>query len=139
MGTKKITVESKNKAPIEKVWKLWTKPEHIVNWNFASDDWHAPSATNDFKVGGIFSTRMEAKDGSFGFDFWGIYNEIKEFKKISYTLGDDRKVEIIFTVNENHTHIIETFDTEQENPIEMQQTGWQAILDHFKKYVESQP
>ncbi|MEO5911880.1 MAG: SRPBCC family protein [Pelobium sp.] len=137
METIKITVQSNISASVQKIWEFWTKPEHIVNWNFASDDWHAPSATNDLKVGGKFSSRMEAKDGSFGFDFGGIYDEVNHLKKIIYTLEDERKVTILFEAEGDHTKVVETFEAENENPVEMQQTGWQAILDNFKKYVES--
>src|SRR5947207_8159342 len=92
-----ITIESTIKAPVEKVWKLWTSPEHITKWNNASDDWHTPRAENDLRVGGKFLSRMEAKDGSFGFDFGGEYDEVKTNKRITYTMGDGRKVEVTFT------------------------------------------
>lgn len=132
----KITVQSTVHAPVAKVWEYWTEPEHITQWNNASDDWHTPVAENDLKVGGKFLTRMEAKDGSFGFDFGGIYDEVKLHEVISYTMGDGRKVSITFKGHENETEVIETFDAESTNPIEMQQAGWQAILDNFKKYAE---
>ncbi|MBV7505400.1 SRPBCC family protein [Bacillus sp. sid0103] len=132
----KITVETTVNAPVEKVWEYWTEPKHITQWNNASDDWHTPIAENDLTVGGKFLTRMEAKDGSFGFDFGGIYDEVKLNEVISYTLGDGRKVTITFKGQGNETQVIETFDAETTNPIEMQQAGWQAILDNFKKYVE---
>lgn len=131
-----ITIEAEINAPIEKVWKFWTTPEDIVNWNNASEEWHTPRATNDLRVGGTFNCRMEAKDGSEGFDFWGIYNIVKINEKIEYTLGDDRKVSIDFTDNGDRTKIVETFEAESTNPIELQRVGWQAILDNFKKYVE---
>jgi len=133
----KITVAATVNAPVEKVWKTWTSPEHITRWNNASDDWHTPRADNDLRVGGKFNTRMEAKDGSFGFDFWGVYDEIKPNELIAYTLGDDRKVIISFTSNGNTTDVTETFEAESTNPVEMQKGGWQAILDNFKKYTES--
>lgn len=133
----KITVEAIINAPVEKVWLLWTRPEHITQWNNASDDWHTPAAENDLHVGGKFSSRMEAKDGSMGFDFWGIYTKIEPLKFIGYTLGDERKVEIRFVAEENKTRIIETFDPEDVNSVELQQTGWQAILNNFKKYAET--
>ncbi|OAQ40768.1 polyketide cyclase [Pedobacter psychrophilus] len=136
METTKITIGNIIDLPIEKVWELWTNPKHIINWNFASEDWHTPSAENDLIVGGKFSSRMEAKDGSFGFDFCGIYDEVEEFKKIAYTLGDERKVEILFEGNGNSTQITEIFDAENENSIEMQQIGWQTILNNFKSYAE---
>lgn len=131
-----ITVENTVIASVEKVWEYWTKPEHIKKWNFASDDWHTPYAENDLRTGGKFISRMEAKDGSFGFDFEGVYDEVKENKYIEYSLGDGRKVKTTFKGNGNETKIVETFDPEAENPIEMQRGGWQAILDNFKKYTE---
>ncbi|MBP6333974.1 MAG: SRPBCC family protein [Bacteroidia bacterium] len=133
----KITVETTVKAPIEKTWMLWTSPEHITKWNNASDDWHTPRAENDLRVGGKFLSRMEAKDGSFGFDFEGVYDQVKINELISYTMGDGRKTMITFVKFGNETKVTETFDAENQNSIEMQRTGWQAILDNFKKYVES--
>ena len=134
---KKITVETSVKAPIEKVWNVWTTPEHIMQWNKASPDWHTPKAENDLRKGGKFVSRMEAKDGSFGFEFWGIYDEVDHLALISYTMGDGRKAEVSFSAEGNQTKITETFEAESENPIEMQKAGWQAILDNFKKYAES--
>ncbi|MNY53127.1 hypothetical protein D3C86_1888570 [compost metagenome] len=119
------------------MWAFWTEPQHITQWSFASDDWHAPTAENDLRAGGNFLTRMEAKDGSFGFDFGGVYDEVRTNEFISYTLGDGRKVAITFIAQEEGTKIIETFDVESTNPVEMQQAGWQAFLDNFKKYSES--
>ncbi|MFN2438133.1 MAG: SRPBCC family protein [Chitinophagaceae bacterium] len=135
-NSRAITVENTVKAPVEKVWKFWTEPEHIKKWNNASDDWHTPHAENDLRVGGKFVARMEAKDGSFGFDFGGIYDEVTPNKSIAYTLGDGRKVNISFTGRGNETKVVETFDPENTNSMEMQKTGWQAILDNFKKYTE---
>ena len=132
-----ITIESIVNAPVKKVWEYWSGPEHIVKWNAASDDWHTTSATNDLKVGGKFSSRMEAKDGSFGFDFGGVYDDVKTNELISYTLGDGRKVKTIFTVEGNATKIITIFDAEETNSIDMQKGGWQSILNNFKKYVET--
>ena len=132
-----ITVETTAHAPIEKVWQAWTNPEDIMGWNFASDDWHTPHAINDLRVGGSFSSTMAAKDGSFSFDFGGIYDEVVLHKVISYSLADGRRVKILFTDNGDETLISETFDAENENPVEMQQAGWQAILNNFKKYVEN--
>ena len=131
-----IKVEALVHAPIEKVWKYWTEPDHIKRWNTASDDWHTTYAENDLKVGGKFLSRMEAKDGSFGFDFGGIYDEVRTPKYISYSLEDGRKVKITFNSKDNITEVTEVFDPESSNTIEMQQAGWQAILDNFKKYVE---
>src|SRR5665647_2523488 len=133
----KITVETTVNAPVEKVWEYWTKPEHVVKWNNASEDWHTTRAENDFRVGGKFSSRMEAKDGSAGFDFGGINDEIKDNEYIGYTMGDGRKVSINFTSDGNKTEIVETFEAENINSIEMQKGGWQAILDNFKKYTEN--
>lgn len=131
-----ITVEATVNAPVEKVWKFWSSPEHITKWNNASDDWHTPYAENDLRVGGKFTSRMEAKDGSFGFDFWGVYDVVVTNERIEYTLGDDRKVKIVFTNMGNATQVIESFEAENENSIEMQKDGWQAILDNFRKYTE---
>ncbi|MBI3259014.1 MAG: SRPBCC family protein [Ignavibacteriae bacterium] len=132
----KITIEAHIDAPIEKVWDYWNSPKHITQWCNASDDWHAPHAENDLKIGGEFSTRMEAKDGSFGFDFGGVYDDVITNKHIAYTMGDSRKVDITFSTHGNRTHIVETFEAESTNPIEMQRDGWQAILNNFKKYTE---
>lgn len=133
----KITVEATVKAPVEKVWKFWGGPEHITQWCNASPDWHAPRAENDLREGGTFLTRMEAKDGSFGFEFGGIYDVVKANQLIEYTMGDGRKVVVSFEGNGNETHVTETFDAESTNPIEMQRGGWQAILDNFKSYTET--
>ncbi|EPD53279.1 hypothetical protein HMPREF1210_01010 [Paenisporosarcina sp. HGH0030] len=131
-----ITVETIVHAPVEKVWEFWTEPKHITKWTFASEDWHAPIAENDVRVGGRFHTRMEAKDGSFGFDFGGVYDEIRINEFISYTLGDGRKVTITFVSQENDTKIIEVFEGEATHSIEQQKAGWQAILENFKRYSE---
>ena len=132
-----ITVENTVRAPLEKVWKFWTEPEHIKNWNNASEDWHTPYAENDLQVGGKFISRMEAKDGSFGFDFGGVYDDVRVNEYIEYTLGDGRKVKISFSGQENETKVVETFEPESTNSLEMQRGGWQAILDNFKKYTET--
>ena len=131
-----ITVETTVHAPVNKVWEYWTEPQHITKWSFASDDWHAPNAENDLRVGGKFLTRMEAKDGSFGFDFGGVYDEVRINELISYTLGDGRKVTVTFISQENDTKVIEAFEAEVTHSIEQQQAGWQAFLDNFKKYSE---
>lgn len=133
----KITIEATVNAPVGVVWKRWTSPEDIVQWNHASDDWHTPHATNDLRAGGGFTYRMEAKDGSFGFDFGGIYNKIDIHKSIFYTIGDGRTVGVTFTDLGTATRVVETFEAESQNSIEMQRTGWQAILDNFKNYTES--
>ncbi|MEP6949046.1 MAG: SRPBCC family protein [Ginsengibacter sp.] len=132
-----IIVENTINAPVEKVWKYWTKPEHITQWNNASDDWHTPRAENDLRIGGSFVSRMEAKDGSFGFDFGGVYDAITTNEHIEYTLGDGRKVTITFTADGNKTTVVESFEAESTNPVEMQKGGWQNILDNFKKYTEA--
>lgn len=132
-----ITIEATIKAPVEKVWKLWNNPEDIKKWSHASDDWHTTHSENDLRKGGKFSSRMEAKDGSFGFDFGGVYDDVKTNENIAYTLGDGRKVQITFSGKGNETKVVETFDPESENPVDMQRDGWQAILNNFKKYVET--
>ena len=136
-NNQRVTIKAIILAPIEKVWISWTDPKHIKNWNNASEDWHTTTATNDLRAGGSFLSRMEAKDGSFGFDFSGIYDEVRLHEKISYTLADARRVEITFRGDGNTTEIIESFDAESENPIEMQRYGWQAILNNFKGYTEA--
>ena len=134
-----ISVQTMVNAPLDKVWDLWTSPAHITRWNNASDDWHTPSATNDLREGGKFSSRMEAKDGSMGFDFEGTYDLVIPGNKIEYTMSDGRKVIIEFSSSGNQTHIMETFDAERENPVDLQRQGWQAIMDNFKKYAEQLP
>ena len=131
-----ITISSTISAPVEKVWKYWTKPEHITLWCSASDDWHAPRAENDLRPGGKFTTRMEAKDGSFGFDFGGVYDMVKPNELIEYTLEDGRVVTIHFSSLGDETRVVEMFDAENENPVDMQKGGWQSILNNFKKYAE---
>ncbi|WP_158860061.1 SRPBCC domain-containing protein [Lunatibacter salilacus] len=133
-----ISVSATVDAAINKVWECWTDPLHIVNWNFASDDWHSPAATNPLIEGSTFSYRMEAKDGSQGFDFEGKYDEIIPYKLIRYTLGDGRETTVTFESRPDGTYVEERFEAEGEFPHEMQQKGWQAILDNFKKYTESQ-
>lgn len=132
-----ITISTTIMASVEKVWFLWTLPEHITQWNNASPDWHTPRAENDLRAGGKFLSRMEAKDGSFGFDFWGIYDEVKTNELIAYTMGDGRKAEVHFTSKGNETQIITSFEAEEENSEELQKAGWQAILDNFKNYTET--
>ena len=135
----KITVETIVKAPIEKVWDYWNLPDHITKWAFASDDWEAPVADNDLKTGGKFKTRMQSKtDKTQGFDFGGTYTKVIEYEVIEYTMDDGRKVSTQFeTTGDGQTKIAESFDPESENSEEMQRSGWQAILDNFKKYVQS--
>lgn len=136
MGNTKITIEATVAAPAQKVWSYWTKPEHITKWNFASDDWQCPRATNDLREGGKYSARMEAKDGSFGFDFVAIYDEVVDQKKISYTMEDGRQVTTEFQNVGDKTKVTTVFDAETQNSAEMQRQGWQAILNNFKSYAE---
>ena len=132
-----ISVQTKIDAPISLVWKYWTTPEDITRWNNASDDWHTPRAENDLRTGGKFSYRMEARDGSTGFDFGGVYDKVILNKQIDYTIGDGRKVNIVFSTVGNKTEVVETFETENIHSIEIQRNGWQSILDNFKKYAEA--
>jgi uncharacterized protein YndB with AHSA1/START domain len=132
-----ITLKSTIKAPISRVWVYWTEPEHIMQWGFASDDWHTPIAENDLRVGGKFLSRMEAKDGSQGFDFDGVYTQVELHRHIAYTLSDGRKVKIQFDPKANETAVIQSFETESSMPVEVQAAGWQAILDNFKKHAEA--
>lgn len=132
-----ITVQCTINAPIEKVWGSWTSPQHITKWNNASDDWHTPYAENDLRVGGKFKYTMAARDGSMSFDFGGEYTLVRQNEAIEYILGDGRKVVVNFREVPEGTQIIEKFDPETVNPEEMQQQGWQAILNNFKKYVEN--
>jgi uncharacterized protein YndB with AHSA1/START domain len=133
-----ITIETHVVGPIEKVWNDFTDPQAVVKWNNASDDWHTPKALNDVRTGGGFSYRMEAKDGSAGFDFEGTYTSVIDGEYIAYEMSDGRGVEVKFIPEEGGVHIIETFDPEHENTPELQRSGWQSILDNFKKYTESE-
>lgn len=137
MSAVKLTVSATIAATPQKVWEAWTMPEHITKWNFASDDWQCPGATNDLRAGGRYSARMEAKDGSFGFDFEAVYDEVVDQKRIAYTMGDGRQAVTDFTRNGDSTEVTTVFDAENQNPPELQQGGWQAILNNFKKYAES--
>lgn len=130
----KITVETTVAAPIEKVWRTWTTPEDIKQWNAASDDWHTTAAAVDLRVGGAFSSRMEAKDGSFGFDFAGTYTEVVPHRRIACVLGD-RELVVEFVEGPGGVTVRETFDAEDEHSAEMQRAGWQAILDNFARHV----
>ena len=134
----KITVETTVAAPLEAVWRAWTTPADIVRWNAASDDWHTTTAEVDLRVGGTFSSRMEAKDGSMGFDFEGTYTEIVPQERIAYALGDGRVVVVDFVEEDGGVRVREAFDAEGENPIELQRQGWQAILDRFARHVEGE-
>ena len=135
MELHKITIQATVAADIKKAWDCYTQPAHITNWNFADPSWHCPKAENDMKIGGTYKARMEAKDGSFAFDFEAIYSEITYYKSFSYELGG-RNVTVLFNDLGKQTEVIVTFDPESENPIEMQRAGWQAILNNFKKYTE---
>ena len=137
MDTSTITVQTTIAADLQKVWEHWTKPQHIVTWNFATEDWKCPHAENDIKVGGKFSWRMEAKDGSMGFDYAGTYHKVEEYVRIEKKLEDGRRVSISFSEKEGETTLIEEFEPEKENDLEMQRMGWQLILDNFKKNVEA--
>ncbi len=132
-----ITVQTTVKAGINIVWDCWTKPDHITEWNFANDEWCCPSAENDLKPNGKFSWRMEAKNGSMGFDLKGNYKKVVKNELISYAMSDGRLVEIIFLEKDNHVIISETFEPEGTNSNEQQRGGWLAILENFKSYVES--
>lgn len=135
--TKQVTISAQVNAPVEKTWDYFFNPVHIVKWNSPSDDWHTPSASGDLRPGGRFTSRMEAKDGSMGFDFGGTYDEVVANEFVSYTMDDGRKVTIRFTATEDGTAIVENFDPEDMNPVEFQQAGWQAILNSFKTYTEN--
>ncbi|WP_422005293.1 SRPBCC family protein [Roseivirga pacifica] len=137
MTFQKITIEATVNANMQTAWNCYTNPEHITKWNFADDSWHCPSAKNDLRVGGKMKSRMEAKDGSFGFDFEVIYDEVKENEKIVYHLEDGRSVDITFEEKGGSVFIKIVFDAENENPVDMQKAGWQAILDNYKKHAEA--
>jgi uncharacterized protein YndB with AHSA1/START domain len=132
----KITVETRIKAPIVKVWNAYTSPEDIVQWNAASDDWHTTKATVDLRPGGDFSSRMEAKDGSFGFDFAGTYTTVVPHQRIEYTFGDRTGI-VEFAEGDDGVTVRSTFDPETQHPIEQQRFGWQSILNKFAKHVET--
>ena len=136
-GKTAITVEATINAPVEKVWQYWTLPEHITKWNNASEDWHTPFAENDLRPGGKLLWRMEALDGSFGFDFGGVYDKVVPHNLIAYTIADGRKVTVEFIPKGEHTKVTETFEAANTNSPEMQRGGWQAILNNFKKHVET--
>jgi len=132
-----ITVQTTIKAPIAKVWQYWTEPEHIKSWCHATDDWQAPYAENNLQTGGKFVTTMTAKDGSMSFDFAGTYDTVNKHQLIEYTLNDGRKVSIRFNGLDGETQVTETFEAEDTHALEMQRSGWQAILDNFKNYTET--
>ncbi len=132
-----ITVETLVAASIERVWEAWNSPTDIVSWNFASDDWCCPSAHVDLRVGGTFGARMEAKDGSFGFDFEGTYTVVDHLRRLEYRMEDDRTVQVTFEPEAEGVRVRESFDAEDTNAAEMQRAGWQAIVDNFRKHVEA--
>lgn len=136
MPQEKIQIEAFVNAPVAKVWKYWTEPQFITQWNFAIPEWHCPRATIDLRVGGKYSARMEAKDKSFGFDFEATYDEVVPNQRLSYAMPDGRKVITQFKTAGNATQVTTIFDAEQQNPVEMQKNGWQSILNNFKKFTE---
>ena len=133
----RIKVEALVKAPVADVWKAWNRPEDIMNWNTADPGWHCPSSENDLREGGSFKNRMEARDGSFGFDFEGSYDRVEPHKEISYTMSDGRRATTLFSEKDGGTSVSTSFDAESQNDPEFQKQGWQAILDNFKKYLEA--
>lgn len=133
----RITVQAVVKSPVAQVWEAWNTPEEIMQWNSADPGWHCPSSENDLRVGGKFKHKLAARDGSFAFDFEGVYNTIEPHWEITYTMGDGRMATTIFNEVEGQTQITTTFDAESENTPEIQQEGWQAILNNFVQYVES--
>lgn len=136
MSNSKITVQASISADAKKVWNYYNNPKHIINWNFADPSWHCPSAENDMRIGGTYKARMEAKDGSYGFDFEAIYSEINKGKNFTYEFGG-RTATVQFNELDSQTEVVVTFAPEEENPIEMQKGGWQAILNSFKNYTEN--
>ncbi|MCE1197603.1 MAG: SRPBCC domain-containing protein [Marinilabiliales bacterium] len=137
--TSKITIQTTVAASLKKSWDYYTLPEHIIHWNFASPDWHCPAAENELYVGGRMRSRMEARDGSFGFDFEGCYKEVRRYEKLVYSLGNERVVAVEWAAEGEKTVVTIQFDAEQEHPLEMQKAGWQAILDNYKRYTEEHP
>ncbi len=132
-----ITIETLINSSLENTWDAYMNPDRMTQWNFAGDDWHSPSASNDMNIGGKRFVRMEAKDGSFGFDLIGFYDEIDQHQKIAYHLEDNRKVIVTFEANDSGIKVVESFDPEGENSEEMQRMGWSMIFENFKKHVES--
>jgi uncharacterized protein YndB with AHSA1/START domain len=133
----KITVEATVNAPVATVWRAWNTPADIMQWNVADPSWHCPSSDNDLRIAGQFKNRMEAKDGSFGFDFEGTYTDVDPYRMIGYVMSDGRAVSTFFTENPAGTTVTTTFDAELENDVEFQKQGWQAILTNFVRYVET--
>ncbi|MEZ5778184.1 MAG: SRPBCC family protein [Paracoccaceae bacterium] len=137
MTNQRITVDTTIDAPVERVWEAYTTPDDITQWNFASDDWCCPSAEADLKVGGTYKARMEAKDGSFGFDFEAVYEEVDPNRALTLAMSDGRKARTTFEAAGEGTRVTTVFDAEDQNPAEMQRDGWQAILDSFRRHVEA--
>jgi len=131
-----ILIETFVRVPREKVWELWTEPDHITQWNFAIDSWHCPKAENNLEIGGEFHYDMAARDGSYAFDFWGTYTDIEPGFALACTLGDGRKMNVTFEESGEGTRIVESFEPEDQNSIDMQREGWQAILENFREYAE---
>lgn len=138
MSKTKITVETTVQASPQQVWECWTKPEHIVHWNHASDDWHCPAAVNDLRPGGRFSYTMASRDDRMRFDFEGEYRSIRPGESIAYTIADGREVTVGFFAEDTATRVVETFEAEHIHAPELQREGWQAILDNFRRYTEAQ-
>ncbi len=138
MSVNKITIEIDVmvNVSVAKAWAVFTQPEHVVNWNFAHESWHCPKAESDLKVGGRFNYRMDARDGSFGFDFCGTFTKVEAPNHLAFSLDDERLVSVTFSDEKNGTRIVEKFEAETENSIELQREGWQAILNNFKRYAE---
>lgn len=135
--SQKITISTLVNASMDHVWKCWTDPQHIVQWNHASDDWHCPAASNDLRVGGQFTATMAARDGSMSFEFGGIYTAVIPDRKIAYAMSDGRSVEVLFSETNGSVRVDESFDAESTHSVEMQRDGWQAILNNFKRHCET--
>jgi uncharacterized protein YndB with AHSA1/START domain len=133
-----ITIDVSIHAPRERVWECFTTPAHIKEWNHASDDWECTHAVNDLRVGGRLSARMAAKDGSAAFEFGGVYTDVVPYERLAFTMDDGRQVTLTFETVGEQTRVVETFDPESENPREMQQEGWQSILNSFKRHTEKE-
>lgn len=132
-----VTITATVKVSTAKAWQVWNAPEHIMNWNFASDDWHCPAAKSDLRTGGTFSATMAAKDGSMSFEFGGVYDVVEPEKHLAYTMGDGRKVDVVFESSAEGTVITESFEAESVHPVDLQKAGWQAILNNYVSYAES--
>lgn len=138
MNARKITIHSTIYAPVERVWQAYTTPADIMEWNAASDEWCCPSAETDLRIGGTHKARMEARDGSMGFDFEAIYEEVEPDKALTMAMTDGRRARTTFEADKSGTKVTTVFDAENDNPVDMQRDGWQSILDNFKAHVENQ-